>query len=47
MAIDAVAHDDADGCGIDPSAALIWLGVAGLIIGWLWMIRIGQDSGEN
>ncbi len=42
------AEDDGvDGAGaMDPVSALISLGFAGLILGWLWIIRIGRDSSE-
>jgi hypothetical protein len=36
-----------DGVSIDPVTALVAVGFAGLLLGWLWIIRIGREPGEN
>jgi hypothetical protein len=44
--LEAVAQGDPNPYEIDPRMVLALLGIVGSIVGWLWIVKIGEDAGK-
>lgn len=44
--LEAAARGDPNAYHIEPQIVLTVLAFVGLIVGWLWIIKIGRDAGK-